>query len=341
MTAITLSPERPLCASRPPYRRAALITAAGAAPLQRARLEQAAESVFHARALPLGTAELACLAEGASVVAVTPRSVPTLGRETIACLPSSLRGIAVFATGVDFVDVEALAKRGIALANLPDYSAISVAEHTLGLLLTLSRRLHLSRDRVLGRVPAHTSVRGFELAGKTIGIVGLGRIGGRVARLAEALGMHVLAADPRLSRGGNPPAHGLQDLLATSDVVSLHLPRAYGQGPLLGAGELRALKPGALLVNVSRAALVDETAVVAALASGHLRGYALDDRLTAREKAERLIGEGRIVESGHTAWYSDEALARGLEDWVENVVALVRGTPRNLVADWMEMATSA
>lgn len=344
MTAIALTPPMRLRSSPDPCPRATLITAAGGAtftPAQRARLEETAESVFHARTLPLDGAELAYLAKGASVLAVTPRSVPTLGRETIARLPSSLRGVAVFATGVDFIDLEALEERGIGLAHLPDYSAVSVAEHTIGLLLTLSRRIHLSRDRVLGRVPAATSVRGFELAGKTIGIVGVGRIGGRVARLAEGLGMRVLAADPRLGRGGVFPTHGLQELLAASDVVSLHLPRRYGQGPLLRAGELQAVKPGALLLNVSRAALVDETAVVAALASGRLAGYALDDRLTAREEAEGLIAEGRIVESGHTAWYSDEALARGLEEWVENVVALVRGRPRNLVAGRSAVATTA
>src|SRR5918996_6234512 len=284
---------RPSC--RPP--RVTLVTAAGAATFtlaQRARLEKTAESVFHERALPLETSELAGLAEGASVLAVTPRSVPSLGRETIARLPLSLRGIAVFATGVDFVDVEALEERGIALANLPDYSAASVAEHTLGLLLTLSRRLHLSRDRVLGRVPAGTSVRGFALAGKTIGIVGLGRIGGRVARLAEAFGMRVIAADPRLNREGHP-ADGLAEVLAASDVVSLHLSRRYGQEPLLGVDELRAMKPRAMIVNVSRSALVDESAVVAALASGRLAGYAVDDRLTRRAEAEGLIAEGRIV----------------------------------------------
>jgi phosphoglycerate dehydrogenase-like enzyme len=241
---------------------------------------------------------------------------------------------------VDFVDVEALEERGIALANLPDYSTASVAEHTFGLLLALSRRLHLSRDRVLGRVSAATSVRGFELAGKTIGIVGLGRIGGRVARLAEAFGMRVLAADPRLN-GAGLRSHRLQDLFATSDVISLHVPRRYGQGPLVGAAELGGMKPGALLLNVSRAALVDETAVVAALADGRLAGYALDDRLTSRQEAEGLIAEGRIIESGHTAWYSDEALARGLEDWVENIVALVEGRPRNLVAGRVEVATTA
>ena len=330
---------RPSC--RPP--RVTLVTAAGAATFtlaQRARLEKTAESVFHERALPLETSELAGLAEGASVLAVTPRSVPSLGRETIARLPLSLRGIAVFATGVDFVDVEALEERGIALANLPDYSAASVAEHTLGLLLTLSRRLHLSRDRVLGRVPAATSVRGFELAGKTIGIVGLGRIGGRVARLSEAFGMRVIAADPRLN-GNGLGSHGLKDLFAASDVVSLHLPRRYGQRPLVGGAELSLMKPGALLLNVSRAALVDEVAIVAALVDGRLAGYALDDRLSARREAEGLIAAGRVVESGHTAWYSDEALARGLEEWVENIVALVEGRPRNLVTARVEVATTA
>ena len=340
MVALAASLPRRPSRRRP---RVTLVTAAGPAtftPAQRARLEQTAEPLFHETRLPLEAAELAGLAEGSSVLALTPRSVPSLGRETIARLPRSLRGIAVFATGVDFVDVEALEGRGIALANLPDYSAASVAEHTLGLLLTLSRRLHLSRDRVLGRVPAGTSVRGFELAGKTIGIVGLGRIGGRVARLAEAFGMRVLVADPRLN-GKGLGSHGLRDVFAASDVVSLHLPRRYGQGPLVGWAELDAMKPGALLLNVSRATLVDEAAVAAALADGRLAGYALDDRLSARRAAEGLIAEGRIVESGHTAWYSDEALARGLAEWVENIVALVEGRARNLVAGRVEVATTA
>lgn len=343
MTADALTISMHLRLSRERRHRATFITAAGSAtftPAQRERLEEAAETVFNARTHALTAWELATLAERTTVLAITPRSVPVLRREAIDLLPPSLAGIAVFATGVDFIDVEVLEERGIALANLPDYSAVSVAEHTLGLLLTLSRRLHLSRDRVLGRVAPATSVRGFELAGKTIGIVGLGRIGGRVARLAQALGMHVIAADPRLNREGHP-ADGLAEVLAASDVVSLHLSRRYGQEPLLGVDELRAMKPRAMIVNVSRSALVDESAVVAALASGRLAGYAVDDRLTRRAEAERLIAEGRIVESGHTAWYSDEALARGLDEWVENVVALVQGRPRNLVAGRWEMATSA
>ena len=313
--------------------RASIITASGPATFtasQRTRIEQAAETAFHRRTLALAPAELEELAAGAAVLAVTPRSVPRLGPSIIERLPRSLRGIAVFATGVDFIDLEALEERGIALANLPDYSAVSVAEHTLGLLLTMSRRIHLSRDRVLGRVPAGTSVRGWELAGKTIGIVGVGRIGRKVARLAQALGMRVVAADPQHPEEGILTCE-LDELLAEAHVVSLHLPHDYAGRPLLRRPQLAAMRPGALLLNTSRAALVDEEAVVALVADGHLAGYAVDDRLADRSAAAALVAQGRILETGHTAWYSNEALERGLETWVGNMVALARGRPRNLV----------
>lgn len=313
--------------------RASIITASGPATFtasQRTRLEQAAEAAFHRRTLALAPAELEELAAGAAVLAVTPRSVPRLGPSVIERLPRSLRGIAVFATGVDFVDLEALEERGIALANLPDYSAVSVAEHTLGLLLTMSRRIHLSRDRLLGRVPAGTSVRGWELAGKTMGVVGVGRIGRKVARLAQALGMRVVAADPQQPEEGILTCE-LDELLAEAHVVSLHLPHDYAGRPLLRRPQLAAMRPGALLLNTSRAGLVDEDAVVALVADGHLAGYAVDDRLADRSAAAALVAQGRILETGHTAWYSNEALERGLETWVDNMVALARGRPRNLV----------
>ena len=325
-------------APRPPLRhggrpRTSIITASGAATFtatQRARLERAAETDFHRRTLPLAPAELEELAAGATVLAVTPRSVPRLGPSIVERLPGSLRGIAVFATGVDFVDLDALERRGIALANLPDYSAASVAEHTVGLLLTMSRRIHLSRDRVLARVPAETSVRGWELAGKTIGLVGVGRIGRRVARLAQALGMRVVAADPQSPEEGVITCD-LDELLAEAHVVSLHLPHDFEGRPLLRGPELASMRPGAFLLNTSRAGLVDEEAVVALVASGHLAGYAVDDRLSDRRTAGPLVAQGRILETGHTAWYSNEALERGLETWVDNVVALARGRGRNIV----------
>lgn len=298
---------------------------------QVARLQQAGEVTFHEATAALDVGDLGLLLADATVAGLTPRSVPLLDAGIVAGLPASLRGVAVFATGVDFADLPALAARGIAVSNLPDYSAVSVAEHTVGLLLTLSRRLHLSRDRVMGRVPAETSVRGWQVAGKTIGVVGVGRIGQRVAAMAHALGMRVLAVDPRGHELGGVRRCELDEVLASAEVVSLHLPAVHDGPPLLGRAEITALRPGAVVINTSRARLVDEAAMVAAVRCGRVLGYAVDDRLRDRDAAARLIAEGRIIETGHTAWYSQEALDRGLDAWVDNVTGLAQGRPRNLV----------
>ncbi len=298
---------------------------------QVARLQQAGDPVFHTATRELDVAALAGLLDGAAVAGLTPRSVPVLGPGLIATLPASVRGVAVFATGTDFVDVRCLTDRGIALAHLPDYSTVSVAEHTIGLMLTLSRRLHLSRDRVMGRVPATTSVRGWQLHGKTLGVVGLGRIGRRVASVAQALGMRVLATDPRGETVPGVTLCDLRDLLGVADVLSLHAPAVFGGPPLLGSDEIGRLRPGAIVVNTARARLVDEAAMVAAVRERRVAGYAVDDRLTDRAAAARLVAEGRIVETGHTAWYSQEALDRGVDDWVSNVAALVANRSRNTV----------
>lgn len=307
-----------------------MVSAAGVdtfTPDQVARLRAVADVAFVRRTAPVGAPELGRLLDRAAVAGLTPRSVPCLGPRAIAHLPSSLRGIVVFATGVDFLDVASLARRGIALANLPCYSAFSVAEHTVGLLLTMSRRIHLSRDRVMGRVPPSTSVRGWELCGRTLGVVGLGRIGGRVARLAQALGMRVVACDPRRRHRTRVAWRGLGELLEVADAVTLHVPSSWGGGPLLDEARIGRMRRHAVLVNASRAHLVDEAAVVRALAADRLGGYAVDDRVTDRAGAADLIVQGRIVETGHTAWYSDETLERGVETWVRNVVSLIGRTP--------------
>lgn len=182
--------------------RAYVLSASGASNFaedDRSLLEHAAEAVFLAVRRPLSAGDLSSLAGDAEYIALTPRAVPRLDRTVIEALPR-LRGISIFATGVDHVDLHALQRRGIQLANLPDYSTISVAEHAIGLMLTMSRRIHLSNDRVRGLVPPDTSIRGYELYGKTLGIVGCGRIGSRVARLAEAFGMNVLVHGKRRRR---------------------------------------------------------------------------------------------------------------------------------------------
>lgn len=305
----------------------AVVSAAGRATFtaeQIAHLQRAGEATFHRATQAIEPHALAAVLDGATVAGVTPRAVPRLGPGEIAALPRSLAGIAVFATGVDHVDQAALAARGIELRRLPGYATTTVAEHTIGLLLLMSRRLHLSRDRVLGRVDGTTSVRGWELCHKTLGLVGLGRIGVRVARLAQAMGMEVIGADG--GRLGPPGVRVCEfaEVLAESDVVSLHTSTRWGDGALIGADELARMRPGAHLINATRAGLVDEEAVIDAIVVGQLGGYAVDDRVgdAARERAARLLCEGRIVETDHTAWYAQEAIDRGVQAWVERIAGL-------------------
>jgi len=315
--------------------RIAVITAQGRSSFtedQARRLEEVADVAFTEALAPLTADALAARLHDADYAGLTPRSVPVIDGRWLERLPG-LKGIAVFATGVDYIDTAYLQRRGIALSHLPDYSTESVAEHAIGLLLAMSRRIHLSQDRVRGRVSPGTSVQGWELRGKTIGIAGLGRIGSRVAELAGAFGMRVLGYDPRRRRDG-VIAVDMDELLASSDVVSLHFPALWQGSAAFGRRELTAMKPGATLINVSRCALVDPEAVVEAIEAGTLRGYAVDDIFPLGEsddRASRQIAEGRILQTGHTAWYSQEVISRGYDAWIDNLRGFAAGEPQNLV----------
>jgi phosphoglycerate dehydrogenase-like enzyme len=311
-----------------------MVTANGKATFnsaQVARLQEAADTKFHTATAALAPADLARLLDCADFAGVTPRAVPTLSNDVVEALPASVRGVAVFATGVDFVDLRALRERDITLAHLPDYSGVSVAEHTIGLLLTLARRLHLSRDRGLGRVPESTSMRGWQVSGRWLGVIGLGRIGARVAALGQALGMHVVGCDPRDHDVAGVTRCDLDELLSSAQVVSLHAPTSFGAGPMLTEARIALLRPQAVVINTSRAQLVDEAAMVTAVRQRRVAGYAVDDWLRDRAGAARLLAEGRIIETGHTAWYSQEALDQGLDTWVDNIVAMAQNRPRNVI----------
>lgn len=269
---------------------------------------------------------------GAEVVAFTPKVAPPVDEPLLAALPG-LRGIALYATGYDFLDLELLHRYGVVLSHLPEYSTVSVAEHALGLLLTLSRRIHLANDRSRALVPQGTSLRGFELAGRILGVIGLGRIGSRFTQLGRALGMQVLAADPREGRavpeGVTVVTH--DELLERADAVVVLCSATYGSGPVVGPLELATMRRGSVLVNASRASLVDTDAVAAALRCGWLRGYAVDDAVFDRKAHGDLLAEGRAVQTGHSAWWSDEVLVRGGALWAESIRRLAIDRPVNVV----------
>lgn len=309
------------------------------APAAAAELERIAEMTYLARETAMDEDEAVAAFADADVIAVTPKVSPPLTAALVARLPR-LRGVCLHATGYDFVDVRGLGEAGVVVSTLPDYSTRSVAEQTLGLLLSVSARIHLGNDRSRELVPRDTSLRGFELAGRTLGIIGCGRIGGTVARLAQGLGMTTIAhdIDPKPMDGVTYVDRDV--LLATSDAVTLHCPLAYGAPPMLGEAEVRRMPVGSVLINSSRAALVDDDAVIAAVRDRHLRGYAVDDELLGGPEVDDLLREGRILQTGHSAWWTDEVLARGARAWGSSILAMVAGDPTHL-AEPLEVPASS
>ena len=206
-----------------------------------------------------------------------------LDAATLAALPR-LRFIAVLATGYNVVDVAAARARGVPVSNVPEYGTASVAQHTIALLLELCHRVGEHAAAVAAGEWARAADFSFwlapplELDGLTIGIVGFGRIGRRVAALARALGMRVLAHSPSRRRrrpGCAPDAwRSIPELFAEADVISLHCPLTADNARFVDAALLARCKPSALLLNTARGGLIDEAALAAALAAGRLAGAA-------------------------------------------------------------------
>ena len=209
-----------------------------------------------------------------------------------------LRVVANFGVGYDSVDVEAATRRGVVVANTPDVLTAATAELAVALLLTLLRRV-AEGDRLVRRgaewALAPTFMLGEGLVGKTLGIVGLGRIGREVARLAEAFGMRVVH-----TRGSGPYEElPLRQLLAEADIVSLHTPLTEETRHLIGPRELALMRPSAVLVNVARGPIVDEEALVEALEAGEIAGAALDVYEREPEVHPGLLGLENVVLTPH------------------------------------------
>ncbi len=192
-----------------------------------------------------------------------------------------LRVIGRAGVGVDNVDVEAASRRGILVANAPESTVISAAEHTLGLMLALSRNIAQAHAALKAGRWERQRFAGLELAGKTLGLVGFGRIGQQVARRAQGLEMRVVAHDPYVARErfrdlGVEPKNALADVLAEADFLSLHVTLTEETRGLIGREALAAAKEGMRIVNAARGELVDEEALLDALRSGSVAGAALD-----------------------------------------------------------------
>ena len=262
-----------------------------------------------------------------------------LGNAEIEQLPR-LRYIGVLATGYNVVDVASAKKRGIIVANVPAYSTESVAQMVFAHLLTATNRTeNYARQNRDGRWSSNPDFCYWdapimELAGKTFGIVGLGNIGSRVAAIAHAFGMKVVAVTSK-SAAQLPPyitKVSADELWSTSDVISLHCPLTDATRNLISATTLRLVKPSAIIINTGRGPLVNEVDVADALRSHRLAAYCADVMANEPPSADNpLLQCPTAYLTPHIAWASTEARQRLVAIAIANVRAFVEGRPQNVV----------
>ncbi len=241
-----------------------------------------------------------------------------------------LRLLSVWGTGIDHVDVPAAHQYGVKVTNTPGVSAVSIAEHSLALMLAVARRIpRLDAETRLGEWPRGQVT---QLHGKTLGILGLGAVGRQFARLGMGLGMRVIAWTMHPNPALGFELVSIEALFRSSDVVSVHLRLSPQSRGLIGKQELEMMKPTAILINTARGAIVDETALVEALTRHRIAGAGLDvfdtEPLPPSHPLTRLE---HVVLTPHSAGITPESLEAGLESAVQNIWNYLAGAPTNLV----------
>jgi glycerate dehydrogenase len=277
----------------------------------------------------------------AGAEAVLTNKTP-LTAQTLAQLPQ-LRYIGVLATGYNVVDVEAAAERGIAVTNVPSYGTDSVAQHAAAMMLQAARGLCAHHEAVRAGQWSRTADFCFvvsplvELTGRTLGIVGLGRIGLALAKISAAMGMRVVAHSldwpPAAALGGLTIERvGMDELFRQADVVSLHCPLTQENHHLVNAGRLATMKPTAILINTSRGPLIDEQALADALCAGRIAAAAVDVLEVEPPTGDSpLFSAPNCLITPHVAWAAREARARLLQQAADNLAGFQQGRPVHVV----------
>lgn len=261
-----------------------------------------------------------------------------------------IRLVALRCSGFNNVDLEAAARLKIALARVPAYSPDAIAEHAVALMLALNRRIHKAYARVREGNFALDGLLGFDMRGKTAGVVGTGRIGLNVARILKGFGCEVLASDPapnpELAQLGGEYT-SFDDLLGRCDIISLHCPLTPATHHLIGRGAIARMKPGVMLINTSRGAVMDARAVIAGLKSGKVGNVGLDvyeeegdlffenlsDTVIRDDVFVRLMTFPNVLITGHQGFFTREAMTAIAETTIANLSAFeAHGAPLHAVS---------
>ncbi|ACY14348.1 2-hydroxyacid dehydrogenase [Haliangium ochraceum] len=306
--------------------------------LEAANAEHGHELVYFEAHL---VADTAVLAAGFPVVCAFVND--HLDREVVLTLAAGgTRLIALRSAGFNHVDLAAAAEAGVTVARVPAYSPYAVAEHAVALILTLNRKMHRSYHRVREGNFALNGLCGFDLNGRTVGVVGTGKIGEVFARIMQGFGCEVLAFDPKPNaacRERGVAFVSLEELLQRSDIVSLHCPLSDKNHHLIDAERLAMMKPGVMLINTSRGALVDTRAAIEALKRGHLGHLGVDvyeeeealffedlsSEIIRDDVFMRLLTFPNVIVTAHQAFFTEEALHNIAATTLGNVTAFESG----------------
>lgn len=293
----------------------------------------------------------------ADAEAVSTFIYSSLDQDVLAEMPK-LELIASRSTGVDYIDTDRCRERGITVSNVPDYGRATVAEHVFALLLTISHRMEDAVQRTRRGDFNAGGLRGFDLRGKTLGVVGTGDIGRAVIAIARGFGLEVLAfdvkPDPHAAREQGFTYVALDELLARSHVITLHVPGNEKTRNMIASEQFERMREGVILINTARGSIVDHQALARALVEGKVAAAGLDvlpEEPVVREEAEllRSVYESRhdlnnllagqvlihlrnVVVTPHNAFNTREAVERILETTVDNLAAYADGRPRNIAA---------
>lgn len=266
-----------------------------------------------------------------------------------------LKMIAIRATGYDNVDLAYSKQKNIKVANVPAYGSHTVAEFTFGLILSLSRNIPQAISKVKAEGDFdHEGLKGFDLYGKTLGVIGTGKIGANVIKIAKGFGMIILAVDSRpnqqLAQAFDCRYVSLDNLLSDSDIVTIHVPASPSTHHLINKDNIFKMKKGALLINTARGDVIETEAMYKAISDCHLKGAGLDvleaeanlgEDLSKEEfepqlmknilENSQLIMNPNVIVTPHTAFYTTEAEQAIMQTTVENIQSFINGSPQNIV----------
>lgn len=262
--------------------------------------------------------------------ALLVRSATKVTEEVMEKMPK-LKIIGRAGVGVDNIDIPAATKRGITVVNAPAGNTIATAELTFGLMLALVRKICAANASIRKGEWNRAAFQGTELAGKTLGVIGFGRIGSEVAKRAQAFDMNVLAYSPTLTQERaekvGAKASNLNDILSSADIITLHLPATPETNGMVNAELLKKMKPGVLLINTARGTLINQAALKQALETGHVAGAAVDVYPQEPPENYELMQMDQVVATPHIAASTKEAQLKVAFVVAEEVLNFANGKP--------------